>query len=160
MGIQDQVLSEIKHHLRDFVGAHTWEELCREWVLRASAQDHSPVLPDQVGNAWTRNAQVDVVGYNPMEKTMILGECKWSTRPADCPMMRELVAKTAQIVPKRGAWRVYYLGFARRGWTSGAQTFATEVSQGLLEKGENWEAVGMRLLDLDQVDRDMGDWTG
>lgn len=41
-----------------------------------------------------------------------------------------------------------------------AQTFATEVSQGLLEKGENWEAVGMRLLDLDQVDRDMGDWTG
>jgi AAA+ ATPase superfamily predicted ATPase len=159
MGIQDQALKEIKRHLRDFVGTHTWEELCREWVLRASAQGHLPVLPDQVGSAWTINAQVDVVGYNPMEKTMILGECKWSAQLADRLVMRELVAKTAQFVPKRGAWRVFYLGFARRGWTSGAQTFAAEVSQGSLEKGENWESVGMRLLDLDQVDRDLGDWT-
>lgn len=28
-------MEEIKRHLRDFIGANTWEELCREWLLRA-----------------------------------------------------------------------------------------------------------------------------
>ena len=35
LGIQEQSLAEIKRHLRDFIGANTWEELCREWLLRA-----------------------------------------------------------------------------------------------------------------------------
>ena len=53
LGIQEQSLAEIKRHLRDFIGANTWEELCREWLLRASAQQAVPVLVDQVGSAWT-----------------------------------------------------------------------------------------------------------
>ena len=78
LGVQDQALKEIKHHLIDFIGTHTWEELCQEWVLRAGAREKLPFLPDQVGSAWTKNAQVDVVGINSMEKTLLLGECKWS----------------------------------------------------------------------------------
>ncbi|MBU0511080.1 MAG: ATP-binding protein [Chloroflexi bacterium] len=156
-GVQEKTLAEMKRHLRDFIGTHTWEELCREWLLRiCDDDDRLPFLPDQVGSAWTRKAQVDVVGYNPMEKTLILGECKWSTRPADRKVLCDLVARTAEITPRHGKWRVCYLGFARGGWTSGAQVFAREESQG---KGENWESVGMSLLDLDQVDRDLAAWS-
>jgi hypothetical protein len=61
LGIQDQALDEIKRHLRDFIGANIWEELCREWLLRASANRSVPMLVDQVGSVWTRTAQVDVV---------------------------------------------------------------------------------------------------
>jgi len=50
------VLAEITRHLIDFIGAHTWEELCREWVLRAGALGHLPFMPDEVGSAWNRSA--------------------------------------------------------------------------------------------------------
>ena len=46
LGIQEQSLAEISRHLRDFIGANTWEEICREWLLRASAHGAFPVSVD------------------------------------------------------------------------------------------------------------------
>jgi uncharacterized protein len=157
LGVQEQALAEIKRHLRDFIGANTWEELCREWILRASAQQAVPVLVDQVGSAWTRAAQVDVVGVNTMEKTLVLGECKWGPEPSSRSVLTELVEKTAEIVPSQGRWQVYYLGFARAGWTAAAHAFAQEVANAP-QAGANWRVLGMRLLDLAQVDHDLGTW--
>jgi len=155
---QQRALDEIKRHLSDFIGTHTWEELCREWVLRAGDLEKLPLHPDQVGSVWTKNSQVDVVGINSMEKTLVLGECKWQSQAAGQKILTELVAKTREIVPKRGSWRVYYLGFARGGWTKNAYTFAEKMSDAH-SKGENWEVAGMTLLDLVQIDQDLATWT-
>jgi len=157
LGIQEQLLAEIRRHLRDFIGANTWEELCREWLLRASAQQAVPVLVDQVGSAWTRAAQVDVVGVNSMEKTLVLGECKWGPEPSGRSVLTELIDKTAEVVPDQGQWQVYYLGFARASWTPASHAFAQEVTS-VPPSGKNWRACGMRLLDLAQVDHDLGVW--
>jgi len=155
LGIQEQSLAEIKRHLLDYIGTHTWEELCREWLLRAGARGQLPFMPDQVGSAWTRRAQIDVVGINTMEKTLFLGESKWSPQPVGRATLQALVAKTAEFVPKQGNWTVYYLGFARGGWTREAVAFAGAQS-GL--SGINWRTAGMRLLDLAQVDADLSRW--
>ena len=157
LGVQEQSLAEIKRHLRDFIGANTWEELCREWLLRASAQHILPVAVDQVGSAWTRAAQVDVVGVNSMAKTLALGECKWGPEPSGRSVLTELVDKTAEVVPSQGQWQVFYLGFARAGWTDASHAFAQEVAS-VPPTGKNWRALGMRLLDLTQVDQDLGAW--
>jgi AAA+ ATPase superfamily predicted ATPase len=158
LGVQDQALKEIKRHLIDFIGTHTWEELCQEWVLRAGAREKLPFLPDQVGSAWTKNTQVDVVGINSMEKTLLLGECKWSLKVMRRSVLQELMDRTAEIMPSEGQWTVYYLGFARSGWTPEAQQYANELAgKGL--KGKNWQVVGTRLLDLKQLDQDLVDWT-
>lgn len=157
LDVSELALAEIKRHLLDFIGTHTWEELCREWVLRASAYGELPMLMDQVGSAWTKNAQVDVVGINPMEKTLILGECKWSPQVIGRNVLTDLVGKTEEVVPAQGQWQIYYLGFARTGWTESAKTFAIELSTNHLT-GRNWRAVGMRLLDLDEVDKDLYRW--
>ena len=99
-----------------------------------------------------------MVGINSMEKTLVLGECKWSPQVTGRKVLFKLIAKTPEIIPKRGSWKVYYLGFARGGWTNAAHAFAGKMSQAVA-KGENWEAAGMELLDLDQVDRDMAAWS-
>ena len=158
IGVSDKAMAEMNRHLSDFIGVHTWEELCREWLLRIFDDERLPFFPDQVGSAWTRKSQVDVVGYNSMEKTLILGECKWRSQAAGQKVLAKLVAKTPEIVPKNGSWRVYYLGFSRVGWTKAAQTFADEFSDKGVQ-GENWDAVGMTLLDLDRIDRDLSAWT-
>ena len=162
LGIQEQALEEIKRHLRDFIGAHTWEELCREWLLRASANNTLPLLVDQVGSVWTRTAQVDVVGINTMEKILVLGECKWGVEPMGRRVLADLVDKTAEIVPSQSPhsqvnWQVYYLGFARDGWSEPASAFAQELTA-TQPIGKNWRVMGMKLLDLPQVDRDLTAW--
>lgn len=156
--IQDQALEEMKRHLVDFIGTYTWEELCREWLLRASGQGRLPFLPDQIGEIWKKVVQVDVAGVNFMEKTLILGECKWGRHPMDWDILSGLVEKTNKVVPSEGEWRVFYLGFARQGWNIAARQYAEQVASGKLH-GTNWRAVGMQLLDLEQVDQNLNAWT-
>ena len=154
LGIQEPALAEISRQMVDFIGAHTWEELCQEWVLRAGANGASPFMPDGVGSAWNKQFQIDVAGINRMEKTLILGECKWGQNAIERPVLSNLVEKASQIVPPQGKWRVYFLGFSRSGWTSGAYAFRDEIEK-MPISGGNWQSVGMRLLDLDQVDHDL-----
>lgn len=157
LGIQEQALAEITRHLLDFIGAHTWEEICREWTLRASSHGRLPYLVDQVGSSWTKTTQVDVVGVNSMEKTLLLAECKWSPKQIGHDVLAELVAKTESVVPRSGQWRVSYLGFARGGWTQGSVEFALRLAA-KPPIGANWRAEGMRLLDLQQIDEDLAHW--
>jgi hypothetical protein len=105
MKVQEQTLAEITWHMIYFIGTNTWEELCGEWVLRAGAMRQLPFMPDQVGSAWDRTVQVDVVGINRMEKILILGECKWTLEAVDCKVLAELVEeKAAKVIPDQGEW--------------------------------------------------------
>lgn len=152
LGIQEQALEEIKDHLLDFIGTHTWEEICREWTLRAGARGVLP-LPDQVGSHWSKAAQVDVVGINSMEKVLILGECKWSPKEMGAEVMEALMAKTTDVVPRQGRWAVHYVGFARGGWAKDTRARLPGPS------GANWETAGVLLKDLSDVDGDLAAWS-
>jgi hypothetical protein len=93
-----------------------------------------------------------------MEKTLILGECKWHTRPVERSALRQLIDKTAEIVPKQGQWRVVYLSFAREGWTAAAQALADDPGQWQTPSQANWRPISMKLLTLAQVDQDLAAW--
>ena len=99
--------------------------------------------------------QIDVAGLNSMEKTLILGECKWTARPAGQRVLENLVKKTAQALPGPGRWRVYYLGFSRSGWSQTAPALAEALTGNFAD----WEVVGAELVDLEQVDRDLTSWS-
>jgi AAA+ ATPase superfamily predicted ATPase len=157
LNIQEPALAEIKRFLPNFIGSHTWEELSREWVLRAGATGQLPFLVDQVGSAWTRDAQVDVVGINRMDKTIVLGECKWQARAPGRAVLQDLIVKTSEVVPKKGQWRVFYLGFSRSGWTAAAHAFAEELAAAKPAQ-DNWTTAGMQLLNLKHVDNDLTRW--
>jgi uncharacterized protein len=158
LGESELALAEIKRHLLDFIATHTWEELCREWLLRAGARGETALAVDQVGSFWSRQAQVDVVGLNSMAKTMILGECKWGTGTIGAGVMRKLVGKSGTVVPKKGKWRVAYMGFARDGWTDAAHQLVADKQALAVPDGANWQPVGLQLLDLAQLDADLRRW--
>jgi AAA+ ATPase superfamily predicted ATPase len=159
LGAQDVALAEITRHMIDFIDRYTWEELSREWVVRAGALGRLPVMSDHVGSAWNSKAQVDVVGINSMEKTLILGECKWTLSNNDRKVMTELVEeRTPRIIPVRGKWKVYFLGFSRSAWTSGALAYQQEMNRHPVQ-GENWLSIGLRLVTLDELDDDLTRWT-
>jgi hypothetical protein len=158
MGEIDQTMQELQKHMVDYIGAYTWEEICREWTIRASNRGDLPLYPDHVESDWGKDYQVDVVGINTMKKHLVLGECKWLRERGKVAILQELVEKKAfRLVPTSGNWQVFFLGFSREGWNENAVEYARNIAQ-LPQPGANWQIQGMRLLSLDGVDADLHAW--
>jgi uncharacterized protein len=158
MGEIDQTLEELQKHMVDYIGTYTWEEICREWTIRASNRGLLPLYPDRVESDWGKDYQVDVVGINTMKRHLILGECKWMRERGKATILQELVEKKVpKIVPASGDWQVYFLGFSREGWNENAVEFAHNIAR-LRPAGPNWQVQGMRLLSLEDVDNDLQEW--
>jgi AAA+ ATPase superfamily predicted ATPase len=158
LGAEQQTLRKIDDELPEFIEETTWRELCREWVLRASSAGDIPVEVEKVGGEWKRSQTVDVVGISRAKQQLVVGCALWSKSPADTGAIQDLLNRAADVVPKKGRWSVYYVGFSSAGWTDQAAASA----QRLLEKigdGTNWQAEGIQLLDLNQVDDDLRRWT-
>lgn len=157
IGEKEQSYQELKRHMSDFIGAYTWEELCREWTLRAGSRNLLPLFPDHVESSWSKDVQIDVAGVNSKERHLILGECKWTTKSEGVGVLKSLVKKTVELIPDDRLWEVYYLGFSRSGWTDAAARYAAGIAVDQAVGG-NWTAIGIRLLTLDDLDNDLHAW--
>ncbi|MCP5116216.1 MAG: DUF234 domain-containing protein, partial [bacterium] len=134
------VWQQIQRHIINFIGTHTFEELCREWVAVRGDAGHLPFVPERVGSFWSKEAQVDVVAINWMDKAILLGECKWSRKPVGRSVVTTLVEKAEHVVPE-GSWQVHYAFFARAGMTEAARAEA--------------ELHKATVVDLDRLDREL-----
>lgn len=121
------VVDYLETHLIDYIGAYTFEELCREWINIKVDLDEFPFLPERAGSFWSRQAQVDVVAVNWRTKDILLGECKWGRQAQGRKVVDALINKTAKVVPKEGDWTVWYAYFTRNPLTASAQERANEV---------------------------------
>ena len=156
LGEQQQAMKLIEQYLPEFIETNTWQELCREWLLRASAHEELPVQVEDVGGAWIRTNFFDVVGISRSQKHLVLGSSQWNQDPADLSAVQDIVERTSSIVPKGGKWTVFYVGFASGGWTKEARALAAELARH--GTGKNWKPAGVRLLDLADVDADLTRW--
>ena len=139
-----QATSLLYDHLLDFIGTHTFEELCREWVGISAEMELLSFLPERIGTYWSKQAQVDVVAINWRTRDILLGECKWGHQAVGREVIQTLIEKTAKVLPKQIKWRVQYAFFARSGFTPEAVTLAQEHRA--------------HLITLDQIEFDMQNW--
>jgi len=128
----EQVLPFIRDGLRAFVGVTAFEELSREWVVRAGQAGKLPFTPQGVGSHWSRRVQVDVVAVNRQEHSLLLGECKWTAGRMSRNDVRELIErKTPKVLQdladaEAEGWTVHYAFFARSGFTDAARSYAMD----------------------------------
>lgn len=149
LGLTDVLWQRIAGQFRAFVGLTAFEELCREWTLIQARAGKLPFPPEIVGSHWAPDAQVDVVALNWREKAILLGECKWGVSAVGRSVVRELVDKAPRVVPPPSGspreqgeeWQVYYIFFARAGFTEAARAES--------------EAVGAQLVNLETLDADL-----
>ena len=121
------VVDYLETHLIDFIGTHTFEELCREWINIKVDLDEFPFLPEQMGSFWSRQAQIDVVALNWRTKDILLGECKWGRQAQGRKVIETLINKTDKVGPKEGNWTVHYATFTRYPLTVPAQDYADKA---------------------------------
>jgi len=155
LGMKDIVLAQIKTHLPKFIAQYTWPELCREWTVHASEAGELPFMADVVGGAWNADIHIDVVGINSTDKTLIQGDCLWTSSVTGPEHIEKLIKeKTAKFIPHESKWRVFIIGFSSGGWTEKANRYQEQVNHQPIV-GANWQSSGMRLVNLNQIDQDL-----
>ena len=159
LGQTQQMLDLIQEELPAFIERNTWQELCREWLLLASAHGQIPVPVEEVGSEWAKNYTIDVAGISDANQSLVLGDCYWRQRPMGLEAVEELLQKTPNIIPKKGdQWSVYYTLFSAGGWTDEARARADNLLTEVVRR-KRWQPIGIRLLDLKEVDDDLGRWS-
>lgn len=143
-GRLNRVINLLSDHLTDFIGAHTYEELCREWLNEKADRDELPYFLDRVGSHWGKEAQIDVVGINWRTKQILFGECKWGRQPVERRVIDKLITQSAKALPSKGDWQQNYILFSRASLTSSAQQQLSEL--------------GIMHLSVAQLEADMVDW--
>lgn len=127
-GAYQAVWQTIERHWRAFVGTHTFEELCREWVYAAAETGRLPFLPQRVGSHWSASEQIDVVAINWDEGIVLYGECKWKHNSSlNEGEVRKLFQQAAQIqltTRSGNPLERQYVFFSRAGFTEPAQVLA------------------------------------
>jgi uncharacterized protein len=159
LGQTQQLLEIIQDELPAFINRNTWQELCREWLLLASAQGEIPVPVDDVGSEWAKNYTVDVAGISDQHRSLVLGDSYWQPDPLDLAAVEELVKNTSNIVPSRSdGWSVYFVLFSSGGWTEKARAEAGQLVATISQR-KRWRAAGIRLMDLEEVDENLVRWS-
>ena len=140
----NRAINLLNDHLTNFIGLHTFEELCREWLNEKADRDELVFSIDRVGSHWSKIAQIDVVGINWRTKQILFGECKWGHQPVDRKVIDKLVTQSAKALPSKGNWQQAYIFFSRAPLTSGAQQRVSDL--------------GATVLSVEQLEADMFAW--
>jgi len=139
-----QALEYVKEHLRAFVGEHTFEELCRDWVGLVGDQGRLPISPERIGGYWGSDAQIDVMALNEGKKIALLGECKWGATSIEADTLDKLVRQAPKAMshlhtPER--WKSHLYLFTR-----------TAISEALQKRAQE---LHIRAVSLAEMDRDL-----
>ena len=120
-----QVAAQVEAELDQYVG-QAFESICHEFVWRLHRNGQLAFTPQSTGNWWGGNEEIDVVAVG--EDAILLGECKWTTKPVGENLLDDLQRK-AQLVLRQGKWsQVYYALFARSGFTPALVERASQES--------------------------------
>ncbi len=128
-GRADQTLARhVLPHLNQFT-AEIFEELCRRHLWRLEL----PFIPERVGAWWSPRGEIDVVAVSDEARCLLVGECKWSVNPVGGNVLEDL-RRAARSLQQEGDWeRVYFVLFARSGFTPALRESAAEEGVILVE---------------------------
>jgi AAA+ ATPase superfamily predicted ATPase len=129
IGLADAILNQrIIPTFPQHVGL-SFEEAARAYVVRLARRGELDFLPERIGGWWDQTAEIDVVAAGDSERSLLLGECKWSEKPVGTNILDDLKQKS-QSLGSTGQWaRVSYILFSKTGFTPALENIA--MSEGI-----------------------------
>jgi AAA+ ATPase superfamily predicted ATPase len=102
----------------------SFEEAAREHLVRLARRGELSFLPERIGSWWNREGEIDVVAVSDSDRTLLVGECKWSDKPVGTNVLEDLKRKTRILLTTRKWKRVEYILFSKSGFTTDLQSQA------------------------------------
>ncbi len=126
----------VRRHVERFLDEFTaliFEEISRQYIMRLYRTGRLAWTPERIGAWWDGKEEIDVVAVNFREGHVLLGECKWSTRPIGMGVLQALMTKAGRL--PLGRWQdVTYALFSRSGFTDEVRQYA-EVRENVVLVG-------------------------
>lgn len=137
LGNRELVLNSIKAELNSYIG-RVFEDVAKELLVCYNGKELKghKISFDSMGSWWDRGShEIDILASNTKEKTLIIGEAKWSSKPVDIDVAGSLLEKSK------------YLNM------SGKRTFLIVSKAGFTEKClKKMDEEGFLHLDLKEVE--------
>ncbi|MFO8109194.1 MAG: ATP-binding protein [Thermoplasmata archaeon] len=102
-------INEFNRSFDRYLGS-VFEDVCRE-LLRTSGRWH------KLGRWWYKEDEIDIVGLNEREDTILFGECKWSKKKVGLNLLDELKEKSVKVRWKNETRKEVFYLFSRSGFT-------------------------------------------
>ena len=130
MGLSAGVLEQRVRPDFDHFVAHAFEDASLEYVARLAQNGELPFLPERIGRWWIADEEIDVVAISNTERSLLVGECKWTARPVGVNILDDLRRKTRRLMANDEWSQVTYALFAKSGFTPALQEIA--AAEGIL----------------------------
>ncbi len=113
--------------------AKAYEEATVEFVSDAIKQGHLPHF-EQMGRWWDKDTEIDLVGLNEADKSILFVETKWNTSPIDIDILETLKQKSKIVPWRNGERKEYFALVAKGGFTQRLITHAKETGVVLIHQ--------------------------
>ena len=104
---------KIKPRLDQFTSL-TFEAVCRSYTKQGEVGD---LMFNQVGRWWNKDAEIDIVGLNEDDNSILFAEVKWSINPVGMDILANLKRKATLVVWGKKERTECFALFSRSGFT-------------------------------------------
>ena len=115
--------------LSGFIGKPTFEEICRQYLIRQNKNKALPFLASNFGVWWGNDsrekaaADIDIIAENKADKKILLCECKWKNEPSGAAEIKKLMSKY-YLLP--GYDEYYFMFLSKSSYTDEAKRLERE----------------------------------
>ena len=130
--LEDVILPDLDQHV-----SKLFERVTAEAVRTASRTGELDPTYSKIGRWWYKGEEIDVVGLNPREDTILFGECKWQTSAVGYGLAKRLEEKAEQVRWRTGSRTEEYALFSKSGFEEGLED----------RLGSEWQLFDLRWFD-------------
>jgi AAA+ ATPase superfamily predicted ATPase len=138
LGMAEGILAQRVRPTFDQFVSYAFEEASRAYLTQLARRGQLAFLPERIGNWWEAQAEIDVVAISDLERSVLVGECKWSNHPVGVDVWEALQRKTRQMLGDTG-WQVRYVLFSKVGFTEALEAQAMEENLQLVQVEQFFE---------------------
>ncbi len=117
LGLADSILTQRVIPDLEHFAAVAFEEAARAFLGARARAGKLPFLPEKIGSWWSQLGELDILAISPLERTALVGECKWSIHPVGLNVLEDLKRKAEILAHESRIENIHYALFSRKGFT-------------------------------------------
>jgi len=132
-GVSFDSLFETYGFVLNHLIAKSYEDATEEFIWKVVKASKLPVF-EKFGRWWSKDCEIDLVGLNERENSILFVETKWNTKPIGTEVLNELKSNSAKVIWGKPNRKEYFALVAKGGFTDELIAHATKEGIALIQE--------------------------